>query len=93
MIFSYLKSIFQIMELIYDAEINVKSSSIRLIFKMIDIFSPDVRMNRLSFLFIELLGSINEEVLKVISSMIGFIISKVIQHFQIKCFLKKLIFL
>ena len=65
------------MELIYDAEINVKSSSIRLIFKMIDIFSNDVRVNRLSFLFIELLGSINEEVLKVISSMIGFIISKV----------------
>lgn len=65
------------MELIYDAEINVKSSSIRLIFKMIDIFSNEVRANRLSFLFIELLGSINEEVLKVISSMIGFIISKV----------------
>lgn len=65
------------MELIYDAEINVKSSSIRLIFKMVDIFSNDVRVNRLSFLFIELLGSINEEVLKVISSMIGFVVSKV----------------
>ena len=65
------------MELVYDGEINVKCAGIRLIFKIIDALSPEARATRITNLFIELLGSINEEVLKVISSQIGQIIAKV----------------
>ncbi len=68
------------MELVYDGEINVKCAAIRLVFRIIDCFSPETKANRISMLFIELLSSINEEVLKVISKEIGFILSKVFYH-------------
>lgn len=66
------------MELVYDGEITVKCAGITLVFRIIDAFSPEVKSNRIATLFIELLASINEEVLKVISRQIGFIVSKVI---------------
>lgn len=66
------------MELVYDAEINVKCAGIRLIFRIIDALSVEMRANRILTLFIEMLTSINEEVLKVISSQIGYIVYKVI---------------
>lgn len=65
------------MELVYDGEINVKCAGIKLVFRIIDALSPEVKASRVTSLFIELLASINEEVLKVISSQIGFIVFKV----------------
>lgn len=69
------------MELIYDAEINVKSASIKLAFRIIDYYPLEIKNHRIANLFIELLSSINEEVLKVISNMIGQIIFKVIKKY------------
>lgn len=66
------------MELVYDAEINVKCAGIKLAFRVIDAFSLEIQGNRILPLFIEMLTSINEEVLKVISNQIGFIVYKVI---------------
>ena len=65
------------MELVYDGEINVKCAGIKLVFRIIDALSSEVKASRVTNLFIELLASINEEVLKVISSQIGFIVFKV----------------
>lgn len=65
------------MELVYDGEINVKCAGIKLVFRIIDALSLEAKSTRITTLFIELLASINEEVLKVISSQIGFIVFKV----------------
>ena len=65
------------MYLVYDGEINVKCAGIKLVFMIIDALSPEVKACRITILFIELLASINEEVLKVISSQIGLIVFKV----------------
>ena len=65
------------MELVYDAEINVKSLAIYLIFKIIDLLSEECKMNRMTNLFIELMSSLNEEVNKKISLLIGEVFMKV----------------
>ena len=65
------------MELVYDSEINVKSLAIYLIFKIIDLLSEECKMNRMTNLFIELMSSLNEEVNKKISLLIGEVFMKV----------------
>ena len=67
---------FQIMELIYDIDINVKGEAIRLIFRLSGVLSPDCVRNRLVGLFLELLGTHNEELTKKVSLFLGEILTR-----------------
>ncbi len=52
----------KIIELVYDQEINVKVSAIQLIFKVMEYLNEEMKKTRIVSLFIELLYSINPEV-------------------------------
>ena len=52
------------MELVYDSDIEIKTQAIDLVFSLIDYYSVDIKKNRITNLFIELLSSTNEEVVK-----------------------------
>jgi hypothetical protein len=62
------------MELVYDSDIEIKIIAIDLVFALIDYYSVDIRKNRITNLFIELLSSLNEEVVKKMSFIIGKVI-------------------
>jgi hypothetical protein len=49
----------------------VKVSAIQLIFKVMDYLNEEMKKTRIVSLFIELLYSINPEVVRVMSSIIG----------------------
>ena len=59
------------MELVYDSDLEIKIQAIDLVFSLIDYYSEDIRKNRITNLFIELLQSTNEEVVKQMSFLIG----------------------
>lgn len=64
------------MELVYDSDIEIKILAIDLVFSLIDYYSVDIRKNRITNLFIELLASLNEEVIKKMSFIIGKVFHK-----------------
>ena len=59
------------MELVYDSDIEIKIHAIDLVFELIDCYSVDIKKNRITNLFIELLSNVNEEVVKKMSFLIG----------------------
>jgi hypothetical protein len=65
------------MELLYDSNISIKLSAIDSIVKLLDILSYDYRKSRMTSVFLELMNSINEDVMKKMSSHVGTIVYKV----------------
>lgn len=65
------------MELLYDSNINIKLAAIDAIVKVTDILSQDYKKARMINVFLELMNSINEEVMKRMSLHIGTILHKV----------------
>ena len=64
------------MELIYDTDINVKGSAIRLVFKLSAHYSHECVKGRLISLFLELITTHNEELAKRVSTLTGEILTK-----------------
>jgi len=65
------------MELLYDSNINIKLAAIDAIVKVTDILSMDFKKNRMTTVFLELMNSVNEDVMKKMSFHIGDIVYKV----------------
>ena len=65
------------MELLYDSNINIKLAAIDAIVKVTDILSMDFKKNRMTTVFLELMNSVNEDVMKKMSFHIGAIVYKV----------------
>lgn len=68
---------FKIMELVYDTKVEIKLAAIGLAFQILDILTKECKMNRMTNLFVEMLHSTNEEVLKLMSFIMGNIIFSV----------------
>lgn len=66
----------KIIELVYDQEIHVKVLAIDLVFKVADYFNEEMKRTRITSLFLELLYSVNIEVVKVMSTIIGSVLAK-----------------
>jgi serine/threonine-protein phosphatase 4 regulatory subunit 4 len=66
------------LQLVYDSEINVKTAGISLIFDIIPYLSQEEQKNRIVKIFTELVSSTTEEVIQVMSGVIG----KALQHLQ-----------
>jgi hypothetical protein len=66
------------MELHYDSNMSIKLAAISSLVKALEILSYDFRKNRMVYVFLELMNSVNEEVMKKISFYIGEIIYKVL---------------
>ncbi len=66
----------KVIELVYDAEISVKVIAIRLVFKVSEFLGEDLKRTRMVSLFIELLQSVNLEVVKVMSETIGDVLGR-----------------
>jgi len=66
------------MELLYDSNINIKLAAIDAIVKVTDILSVDFKKNRMTTVFLELMNSINEDVMRKMSFHIGAIVYKVL---------------
>jgi len=66
----------KIIELVYDSEITVKVPAIKLVFNVVEYFNEEMKRVRIVALFIELLYSINPEVVKTMSSIIGTVLHK-----------------
>lgn len=65
------------MELLYDSNINIKLCAIDSIVKLLDILSYDYKKTRMAYVFLELMNSINEDVMKKMSFHVGTITHKV----------------
>jgi len=66
----------KIMELLYDSNINIKLAAIDAIVKILDILSQDYKKTRMITVFLELMNSVNEEVMKRMSFHVGTIVHK-----------------
>lgn len=65
------------MELLYDSNINIKLAAIDAIVKVLDILSQEYKKTRMTTVFLELMNSVNEEVMKRMSYHVGTIVHKV----------------
>ena len=70
----------KIMELIYDSDCSVKVSAIELLVNILEMLPLELRKNKLTNLFLELMININEEVIKTVSFHCGKIAFKVTLH-------------
>ena len=68
------------MELVYDSDVNVKVSAIELVFNSRNSLSSENVRARITSLFVELLGSVNEEVIKKVSFLSGEILYNLSQN-------------
>lgn len=66
----------KVIELVYDAEISVKVVAIRLVFQVSEFIGEDVKRTRMVSLFVELLQSVNLEVVKVMSEIVGDVLGR-----------------
>ena len=67
----------QIMELVYDSNITVKLNAIDSAVEALDILSLGFKKSRMTQSLIELMSSMNEEVMKKMSFLVGKIVYKV----------------
>lgn len=65
------------MELVYDADITVKIEAINLLCKITPFLNEQTIKSRITNFFIEIIQSINEEVVKIVSFQIGKILVNV----------------
>lgn len=64
------------MELVYDSDLNTKAAAISLVFSISACFPAECVRNRLIPLFLELLGTHNEELAKKVAQMLDKILQK-----------------
>ncbi len=66
----------KIIELAYDDEITVRVQSIDLLTNILSILPPQLRYNRITHLFLDLMTSVNEDIKVVMSQRFGMILEK-----------------